>query len=95
MCKHTLITIAAAITAPSLTIGVAYAQEQARADMNATAYVAPSNDDGGYMVARVVGYFCRGATGPLLASEEDQLPHCESVKALPHPYAVQLWEGGE
>ncbi len=52
-------------------------------------------DDGRYQVVRVVGYFCRGATGPLLASEEDQLPHCESVKALPHPYALELWEEGE
>jgi hypothetical protein len=45
------------------------------------------------MVARVVGYGCQGATGPLLAGEEDELPLCESIKALPDPYAVQLWKG--
>ena len=43
-----------------------------------------------YMVARLVGYGCTGASGPLLAQEESDLPKCTTINRLPQDWAIPL-----
>ena len=68
---------------PAILLPVAISRENAR--LEAREYAAS-----GYMIARVVGYDCDGASGPLLASQEDELPRCEAIEALPQPFAIAL-----
>ena len=66
-------------------------EAQERAESAPRADYAAVPDDGDYMVVRVVGYDCQGAGDMLLASDEDQLPKCARIEAVP-AYAVPLSE---
>lgn len=79
--------------APVTLVSAAYAQWD-RVERSAPRHdYAPVPDDGDYMIARVIGFGCDGAGGPLLASDEDTLPKCLAIEPIA-PYAVPLAQEG-
>ena len=75
--------IAAIGAVPATLLPLAYEREAQRAEDRAW----EARD---MLAVHVVGYGCVGASGPLLATEEDNLPRCARIEALPDMVVVDL-----
>ena len=45
-----------------------------------------------YVLIGVIGYDCDGASGPLLAQYESDLPECAAIEPLPQTWAINTTE---
>ncbi len=43
-----------------------------------------------YVLIGVIGYDCQGASGPLLAEYESDLPKCAAIEPLPQTWAINV-----
>lgn len=48
-----------------------------------------------YVLIGVIGYDCQGASGPLLAEYESDLPECAIIEPLPQTWAINVIEESE
>ncbi len=51
---------------------------------------ATQPDNNAYVLIGVIGYDCQGASGPLLAEYESDLPECAIIEPLPQTWAINV-----